>query len=233
MNFSNITTRQALATLGAAFGLVVLAGPAAASVAESSDAFTRYVANHQAHEQQVAQANQSSAFIRYPGNTQPEMKTYHASAAGIPDSVAQAVKNNAANNATATNDVVIPYLSHGEGIVVGEDGLPQSQPSTVVPYLSHGEGVLVGEDGLPKSVTVIPYLSHGIGIEDTTSAVTLRERPDGFQPQLHTIDTTSVTVDDGFDWETTGFVSGGLLAALALALMTTIALRHRDGLKSA
>ena len=39
--------------------------------------------------------------------------------------------------------------------------------------------------------------------------------------------------DDGFDWETTGFVSGGILAAMLLALMSTIALKDRRGLKSA
>jgi hypothetical protein len=158
------TTRQALAALGAALALLLLASPAAArpdgfqpqlASEESSDAFSRYLANHRAHE-----------------------------------------------------TTVIPYLSHGEGVIVGNDGFPESQP------------------------TVIPYLSHGIGVNADGSTATLRTRPDGFQPQLHGVDTTPVAADS-FDWETTGYVTGGILAVMLLALMSTIALRDRRGLRSA
>ena len=170
MDFRTNRTRQALAMLGVCFGLLLLASPANArpdaqsqlAGEESSDAFSRYLANHEVHEQQAA----------------------------------------------VTAPTVIPYLSHGEGVIVGTDGFPESQP------------------------TVIPYLSHGIGVTSADSTATLRDQPDGFQPQLHGVNSAPVA-DDGFDWETTGFVSGGILAAMLLALMSTIALRDRRGLKSA
>lgn len=104
---------------------------------------------------------------------------------------------------------------------------------TVIPYLSHGMGVAVGADGYPiAEPTVIPYLSHGIGVDDGNSPALLREQPDGFQPQLRGTDSVRVA-SPGFDWETTGFVAGGILAAMLLALMSTIALRERRGLRSA
>ena len=80
--------------------------------------------------------------------------------------------------------------------------------------------------------TVIPDLSHGIGVDDGTAPALLRQQPDGFQPQLRGVDSAPVATP-GFDWETTGFVAGGLLAAMLLALMSTIALRERRGLRSA
>jgi hypothetical protein len=171
MDFRTNRTRQALAMLGACFGLLLLASPANArsdlqsqlAGEESSDAFSRYLANHEAHD---------------------------------------------AQNAVTAQATVIPYLSHGEGVIVGENGLPESQP------------------------TVIPYLSHGIGVTSADSTATLRNQPDGFQPQLRGVSSVQVA-DDGFDWETTGFVTGGILAAMLLALMSTIALRDRRGLKSA
>jgi hypothetical protein len=98
--------------------------------------------------------------------------------------------------------------------------------------------------GLPDSVAaalerqpaaeppVIPYLSHGIGIEDGYSPALVREQPDGFQPQLRGVDSAPVA-DSGFDWETTGFVGGGILAAMLLALASTVALRERRGLSGA
>jgi hypothetical protein len=171
MDFRTNRTRQALAMLGACFGLLLLASPANArpdvqsqlAGEESSDAFSRYLANDRAHEERAAVTAQAT---------------------------------------------VIPYLSHGEGVIVGKNGVPESQP------------------------TVIPYLSHGIGVTSADPTATLRARPDGFQPQLHGVNSAPVA-DDGFDWETTGFVSGGILAAMLLALMSTIALRDRRGLKSA
>ena len=171
MDFRTNRTRPALAMLGACFGLLLLASPANArsdiqsqlAGEESSDAFSRYLANHEAHEQQVAVTAQGT---------------------------------------------VIPYLSHGEGVIVGENGVPEPTP------------------------TVIPYLSHGIGVTSADSTATLRAQPDGFQPQLHGVDSAPVA-GDGFDWDTTGFVAGGIVAAMLLALMTTIALRDRRGLRSA
>lgn len=168
MEFRTFTTRQALATLGACFALLLLASPASAVPdgfqpqlkSEAPDALDRYLANHRAHEQ------------------------------------------------AESEPTVIPYLSHGVGVTVGDDGLPASEP------------------------TVIPYFSHGIGIEDAGSPALLREQPDGFQPQLRGVD-SAPAVDRGFDWETTGFVAGGILAAMLLALMSTIALRDRRGLRSA
>lgn len=82
------------------------------------------------------------------------------------------------------------------------------------------------------SPVVIPYLSHGIGVDDGTSPALLRAQPDGFQPQLRGADSARVA-SPGFDWETTGFVAGGILAAMLLVLMSTIALRQRGGLRSA
>ena len=161
------TTRQALAALGAAFALLLLASPAAArpdgfqpqlASEASSDAFSRYLANHRVHEEQA----------------------YHATRTGIPDSVAAALK----------------------------------------------------QQGAVSEPTVIPYLSHGIGVNAAGSTATLRQQPDGFQPQLHGVDSAPVAAD-GFDWETTGYVTGGILAAMLLALMSTIALRERRGLRSA
>jgi hypothetical protein len=186
MDFRTFTARQALATLGACLGFVLLAAPASARPDES-DAFGRYLANHEAHEEQVSMAGH----------------TYKATRTGIPDSVAAAVERN-----RVAEPIVIPYLSHGEGVLVGKDGRPESQP------------------------TVIPYLSHGLGVADTGSTVHLREQPDGFQPQLHGLDSAPVA-DDGLNWETTGYVAGAILAAMLLALMSTIALRDRRGLKSA
>ena len=185
------TTRQALAALGAALALLLLASPAAArpdgfqpqlASEESSDAFSRYLANNRVHDEQA----------------------YHATRTGIPDSVAAALRQEGA----VSEPTVVPYLSHGEGVIVGTDGFPESQP------------------------TVIPYLSHGIGVNADGSTATLRARPDGFQPQLHGVDTAPVAAD-GFDWETTGYVTGGILAVMLLALMSTIALRDRRGLRSA
>ena len=113
-----------------------------------------------------------------------------------------------------------------------ENAAAASEP-LVVPYLSHGEGVLVDENGLPESIpTVIPYLSHGVGVVGTDATAGLRDKPDGFQPQLHTPDSPTV-VDDGFAWETTGVVTAGIAAAMLLALMSTIALRDRRGPQSA
>ena len=162
MDFRTFTARQALATLGACLGFVLLAAPASARPDES-DAFGRYLANHEAHEEQVSMAG-------HP---------YKATRTGIPDSVAAAVERNRV-----------------------------AEP------------------------TVIPYLSHGLGVAETGSTVHLREQPDGFQPQLHGLDSAPVA-GDGFNWETTGYVAGAILAAMLLALMSTIALRDRRGLKSA
>ena len=198
MDFRTNRTRQALAMLGACFGLLLLASPANArsdvqsqlAGEESSDAFSRYLANHRAHEAQVSGDKQA----------------YHATRTGIPDSVAAALEQQGA--ATVSEPIVVPYLSHGEGVIVDENGFPEPMP------------------------TVIPYLSHGLGVTSADSAATLRSQPDGFQPQLHGVSSAQVA-DDGFDWETTGFISGGILAAMLLALMSTIALRDRRGLKSA
>jgi hypothetical protein len=90
---------------------------------------------------------------------------------------------------------------------------------------------LANHEAHEQQATVIPYLSHGIGITSVDPTATLRDQPDGFQPQLHRVD--SAPVADGFEWETTGFVAGGILAAMLLALMSTIALRNRGGLRSA
>ena len=170
MNFRTRTTRQALATLGACFALLLLASPASAVPdgyqpqlsSQGPDAVDRYLAIHRAQEERQA----------------------------------------------AAEPTVIPYLSHGAGVTVGADGYPVAEP------------------------TVIPYLSHGIGIDDGNSPALLREQPDGFQPQLRGVDSAPVA-SPGFDWETTGFVAGGILAAMLLALMSTIALRERRGLRSA
>lgn len=218
MRFSTITPRQAVAALGACFAVLLLASPAGARPdgyqpqlkSDTSDAFTRYVANHRAHEDQVAKAalgdgDQSDPVSRYLANLRADEQAYSASSTGIPDSVADLVAKNAA---AASEPLVVPYLSHGEGVLVGEDGLPESIP------------------------TVIPYLSHGVGVTGTDATAGLRDKPDGFQPQLHTPDSPAV-VDDGFDWETTGVVTAGIAAAMLLALMSTIALRDRRGLKSA
>jgi len=189
MDFRTFTTRQALATLGVCVGLLVLASPAAARPdlqpqrkSEETDAFARYLANHHAH----------------------EAGAYKATRTGIPDSVAAMVEKSAA----VTEPAVIPYLSHGEGVLVGKDGRPESQPE------------------------VIPYLSHGIGLEGGGSTAHLRRQPDGFQPQLHGVDSAPVA-HDRFDWETTGYFGGAILAAMLLALMSTIALRDRRGPRSA
>jgi hypothetical protein len=220
MDFRTNRIRQALAMLGACFGLLLLASPANArpdgfqpqlKSEESSDAFTRYLANHRAHEEQVTNAtrgdgDQSDAVTRYLTNLRAGEQAYHATRTGIPDSVAAALQRNA--DAATEQTTVIPYLSHGEGVIVGEDGVPEPTP------------------------TVIPYLSHGIGVTSSDATATLRDDPDGFQPQLHSVDSAPVA-DDGFDWETTGFITGGILAAMLLALMSTIALRDRRGLKSA
>ena len=88
------------------------------------------------------------------------------------------------------------------------------------------------ERGYPGKPTVIPYLSHGIGIEGDNSPAPVREQPDGFQPQLRGVDSAPVA-DSGFDWETTSFVGGGILAAMLLALLSTVALRDRRGFRSA
>ena len=162
MDFRTYTIRQALAALGACLGLMLLAGPAAARPAE--DAFSRYLANHETHEQRAAAG----------------ADVYKATRTGIPDSVVALVERNRA------------AAEH----------------------------------------TVVPYLSHGIGVVDGGSTPQLRERPDGFQPQLHGVQTAAAP-RDGFDWETTGFVSGAIVAAMLLALMSTIALRERRGLRSA
>jgi hypothetical protein len=217
MRFSTITPRQAVAALGVCFAFLLVAGPASARPdgyqpqlkSDTSDAFTRYVANHRAHEDQVAKAalgdgDQSDPVSSYLADLRAE-QAYNASSTGIPDSVADLVAKNAA---AASEPLVVPYLSHGEGVLVGEDGLPESIP------------------------TVIPYLSHGVGVTGTDATLGLRDKPDGFQPQLHTPDSPTV-VNDGFDWETTGVVTAGIAAAMLLALMSTIALRDRRGLKSA
>lgn len=169
MDFRTFTTRRAFATLGVCFGLLLAASPASAvpdlsqtRQSDTSDAFTRYLANHEAHEARHAVAEPT----------------------------------------------VIPYLSHGEGVLVGKDGRPESQPA------------------------VIPYLSHGLGVDETGATTHLREQPDGFQPQLHRVDSAPVA-GDGFDWETTGYAAGAILAAMLLALMSTIALRDRRGPRSA
>lgn len=81
--------------------------------------------------------------------------------------------------------------------------------------------------------TVIPYLSHGIGVTvDPDGHPAAGRQPDGFQPQLRGVDSAPVA-SPGFDWETTGFVAGGILAAMLLALMSTVAVRGRRGLRSA
>ena len=206
MDFRIFTTRQALATLGACFGLLLLASPAGAVPAES-DALSRYLANHEAHEERVHQATsggQSDSFQRYLANARADEQAYTATRAGIPDSVVALIEK----NSQADEPAVIPYLSHGEGVLVGKDGRPESQPE------------------------VIPYLSHGIGVADGGSAVHLREQPDGFQPQLHGVKAAPVAAD-GFDWETPGLVTGGIIAGVLLALMSTIVLRDRRGLRSA
>lgn len=169
MEFRTFTTRQALATLGACFALLLLASPASA----------------------------------VPDGFQPQLKSEGPDAVDRYLAIHRAEQEQAASEAT-----VIPYLSHGVGVTVGDDGLPASEP------------------------TVIPYLSHGIGIEDAGSPALVREQPDGFQPQLRGVD-SAPAADRGFDWETTGFVTGGILAAMLLALMSTIALRDRRGLRSA
>lgn len=170
MNFRTPTTRQALATLGACFAVLLLASPASA----------------------------------VPDGYQPQLSN-------------------------SGPDWVDRYLAiHG-----ADEALQAAPEPTVIPYLSHGIGVTVGADGYPiAEPTVISYLSHGIGVDDGSSLALVREQPDGFQPQLRGLDSARVA-DSGFDWETTGYVAGGLLAAMLIALMSTIALRDRRGLRSA
>jgi len=162
MSPRTFTLRQALATLGASLGLLLLAGPAGA--APDGDAVSRYLAN----------------------NGTDQGQAYHATRIGIPDDVAAAI----ARNHTA-EPLVIPYLSHGTGVTVDEDGLPASEPT------------FVG-----------------------------REQPDGSQPQLRGADRVA-TSDSGVNWETTGYVAGGIVGAMLLALLSTLALRDRRGLRSA
>ena len=76
------------------------------------------------------------------------------------------------------------------------------------------------------------YLAIHRAQEERQQPAPLREQPDGFQPQLRGVDSAPVA-SPGFDWETTGFVAGGILAAMLLALMSAIALRERRGLRSA
>jgi hypothetical protein len=82
-----------------------------------------------------------------------------------------------------------------------------------------------------QSDAFMRYLA--VGVADATSSVTLRERPDGFQPQLHTDASVQVAGGDGFEWETTGFVGAGLAGAMLLALLSTLALRSARGLRGA
>ena len=214
MRFTPITPRQAVAALGACFALLVVASPANARTdlvrpqvtTDTSDAFTRYLANDRAHAYSASHTGipDSVASILANNDRAHDDQSYSATHIGVPDSVAAIL----AKNDRTTEPLVVPYLSHGEGVIVGDDGVPQSQP------------------------TVIPYLSHGIGVTGTDATAQLRQQPDGFQPQLHTLDSTRVA-DDGFDWETTGFLTAGIAAAMLLALMSTIALRDRRGLRSA
>ena len=218
MHFSTITPRQAVAARGVCFAFLLVAGPASARPdgyqpqlkSDTSDAFTRYLASHRAHEDRVAKAalgdgDQSDPVSSYLASLRAGQQPYNASSTGIPDSVADLVAKNAA---AASEPLVVPYLSHGEGVLVDENGLPESIP------------------------TVIPYLSHGVGVTGTDATAGLRDKPDGFQPQLHTPDSPTLAADR-FDWETTGVITAGIAAAMLLALMSTIALRDRRGPRSA
>lgn len=93
-----------------------------------------------------------------------------------------------------------------------------------------GVGALASEDA---SDALDRYLANHRAHEQQVAAdPTVREQPDGFQPQLRGVDSAPVA-SPGFDWETTGLVTGVILAAMLLAFMSTIALRHRRGLRNA
>ena len=140
---------------------------------------------------------------------------------------------------------VIPYLSHGI--------LEPEQAWDVVPYLSHG--VLTESDaaalaaksnvsgsGIPLSAGIpepgelivpgMPELgTFGEAAVASNSPTSLRDRPDGYQPQLG-VSEFSVVADDGFDWQTTG-LAASIMAALLVALAITFTRGNRHGYRSA
>jgi len=59
----------------------------------------------------------------------------------------------------------------------------------------------------------------------------LRDRPDGYQPQLGVAEVSAVA-DDGFDWTTTGFAAS-IIAAMLVALTATFTYGNRRGYRSA
>ena len=111
--------------------------------------------------------------------------------------------------------VVIPYLSHGEGVVAGEDGLPQSEPTVVIPYLSHGEGLVASEDGIPAPLTAIEQI---LAQERGRHADSRVFGPAQSAPVL------VAGPADGFDVRDAG-LGGAATLALALLVAAAVALR--------
>ena len=210
MNFRTNITRQALAVLGACFGLLLLASPATArpdgfqpqlKSEDSSDAFTatwRTTRRTRRRSTPATWGDQSDAFTRYIANE----RAYHASHTGIPDSVTAAIARNAAapRSSFPTSATARASSSARTGSPVGADGDPVSQPR----HRRRGHHL---HRAAARAAGRLPAAASRRGLRQVAG--------------------------DGFDWETTGVFSGGILAAMLLGLMATIALRNRGGLKSA
>ncbi len=110
-----------------------------------------------------------------------------------------------------------------------DDGAGNSnRPAPEVQSLTSGPAIVNSRQlELASDQQLRPTLLSDAG----TGPVSLRDRPDGYQPQLGASE-LAVVADDGFDWTTTGFAAS-IIAAMLVVAAGTFTYGNRRGYASA
>ncbi|MCP9485551.1 MAG: hypothetical protein MSC30_06800 [Gaiellaceae bacterium MAG52_C11] len=146
----------------------------------------------------------------------------------LPESGANAIVNQRQLELAADQHLqVIPYLSHGiltesdAAALAAQSGVSRSGIPLSAGIPEPGDAVVPGRPELG---------AFGDSPRDAAAVGSLRDRPDGHQPQLGVSELT--VASDGFDWTTTGFAAS-IIAAMLVALAVTFTRGNRHGYRSA